>query len=383
LDVNSQVIAAAIWHLIQNSILFYFSSLKCFIEYTHKDAYFYGNEYDRKMEIDKVLIKRWMAFVALNLFGVFLIYQLRDFIAPFLGSVIFYVLFSDMMDNLTAKRKWKESRAALLIILLSFIIILIPILVLCYLLYAKISQVINDPASMVNVLHMFGENIKSVTGVEVFSEKNLEGIKVSAGNLIPSFLNQLMWTLGNIGIMYFILFYLLMQREKVTLEVNNYLPFDTTNIKILATELKSMTLSNVIGVPAIATIQGTAAGLGYWIFGLSEPVFWGVITAFVSLLPLMGSTLVWVPAGLFLLALGQTWQGVGLLLYGILVIINIDNVTRFAIQKRFADVHPLITVFGVIIGLDLFGLPGIIFGPLMFSYFVIFIKMYRKVYKVG
>jgi predicted PurR-regulated permease PerM len=174
-----------------------------------------------------------------------------------------------------------------------------------------------------------------------------------------------------------------MQREKVTLEVNNYLPFDTTNIKILATELKSMTLSNVIGVPAIATIQGTAAGLGYWIFGLSEPVFWGVITAFVSLLPLMGSTLVWVPAGLFLLALGQTWQGVGLLLYGTLVIINIDNVTRFAIQKRFADVHPLITVFGVIIGLDLFGLPGIIFGPLMFSYFVIFIKMYRKVYKVG
>lgn len=335
------------------------------------------------MEIDKVLIKRWMAFIALNLFGVFLIYQLRDFIAPFLGAVIFYVLFSDMMDNLTAKRKWKDSRAALLIILLSFIIILIPILVLCYLLYAKISQVINDPTSMVNVLHMFGENIKSITGVEVFSPKNLEGIKASAGNLIPSFLNQLLWTLGNIGIMYFILFYLLMQREKVTLEVNNYLPFDTTNIKILATELKSMTLSNVIGVPAIATIQGTAAGLGYWIFGLSEPVFWGVTTAFVSLLPLMGSTLVWVPAGLFLLALGQTWQGVGLLLYGTLVIINIDNVTRFAIQKRFADVHPLITVFGVIIGLDLFGLPGIIFGPLMFSYFVIFIKMYRKVYKVG
>lgn len=333
------------------------------------------------MEITKVLIKKWMAFAALNLFGLFLIYQLHEFIAPFLGAVIFYVLFSDMMDKLTTKRKWKESNAALLIILLSFIIILIPIMVLCYLLYAKISQVLNDPTSMVHILHLFGENIKSVTGVEVFSEKNLEGIKMSAGNLIPSFLNQLMWTLGNIGIMYFVLYYLLMQREKVTLEVNNYLPFDDDNIKILAKELKSMTFSNVIGVPAIAIIQGTAAGLGYWIFGLSEPVFWGVITAFVSLLPLIGSTLVWAPAGLFLMALGNTWQGVGLLIYGALVIINIDNVTRFAIQKRFADVHPMITVFGVIIGLDLFGLPGIIFGPLMFSYFIIFIQMYRKVYK--
>jgi predicted PurR-regulated permease PerM len=333
------------------------------------------------MEIDKVLIKKWMAFAALNLFGIFLIFQLHDFIAPFLGALIFYVLFTEMMDNLTAKRKWKEPRAALLIILLSFIIILIPILILCYLLYAKISQVLNDPTSMVNILHLFGENIKSVTGVEVFSEKNLEGIKMSAGNLIPSFLNQLMWTLGNIGIMYFILYYFLMQREKITLEVHNYLPFDEDNIKVLAKELRSMTMSNVIGVPAIATIQGTAAGIGYWIFGLSEPVFWGVITAFVSLLPLIGSTLVWAPAGLFLIAMGNTWQGVGLLIYGTLVIINIDNVTRFAIQKRFADVHPMITVFGVIIGLDLFGLPGIIFGPLMFSYFIIFIKMYRKVYK--
>ncbi len=324
-----------------------------------------------------------MAFAALNLFGLFLIYELHNFIAPFLGSVIFYVLFSDMMDNLTLKRKWKESLAALLIIFLSFIIILIPILVLCYLLYAKISQVLNDPASMVNVLHMLGNNIKDLTGIEIFSGQNLEGIKVRAGNLIPSFLNQLMWTLGNIGIMYFVLYYLLMKREHVSLEVTNYLPFDDANIKILSTELKSMTLSNVIGVPAIAIIQGTAAGLGYWIFGVSEPVFWAVITAFVSLLPLVGSTLVWAPAGVFLVALGNTWEGIGLLVYGALVIINIDNVTRFAIQKRFADVHPLITVFGVIIGLDLFGLPGIIFGPLMFSYFIIFIKMYRKVYNVS
>ena len=70
-------------------------------------------------------------------------------------------------------------------------------------------------------------------------------------------------------------------------------------------------------------------------------------------------------------------MGLGLAVYGGLVIINIDNIARFTLQKKFADVHPLITVFGVIVGLNLFGIPGLIFGPLMLSYFIIFIKMYR------
>jgi len=333
--------------------------------------------------IDKQLMKRWLAYIALNLFGIFLVYLLSDFIAPFLGAVIFFVLFQSLMDSLCQRYKWKAAWAAILIILVSFIIILIPILVLSYMLYAKISEVINDPASLVNGVNMFTQKIKDATGVEVFSDKNLEDLKMRAGNLIPSFLNELMWILGNIGIMYFILYYLLIQRKSIIREVHNYLPFQEDNIKILSTELQSMTFSNVIGVPLIAIIQGTAAGLGYWVFGLGEPLFWGVITAFASILPLVGSTLVWAPAALVLLALGNTWQGIGLIIYGGVVIINIDNVARFMIQKRFADVHPIITVFGVIIGLNLFGLPGLIFGPLMLSYFVIFVKMYRKVYNVN
>jgi predicted PurR-regulated permease PerM len=332
--------------------------------------------------IDKQLMKRWLAYIALNLFGIFLIYLLSDFIAPFLGAVIFFVLFQNIMDRLTQKYKWKEAWAAILLILVSFIIVLIPILVLSYLLYAKISEVINDPSSLVNSVNLLTAKIEGMTGVEIFSDKNLEEMKMRAGNLIPSFLNELVWILGNIGIMYFILYYLLVQRKGIIKEVHQYLPFQEDNIKILSTELQSMTFSNVVGVPLIAIIQGAAAGLGYWIFGLDEPVFWAVITAFASILPLIGSTLVWVPAGLFLMAMGGMWQGVGLLVYGGLVVINIDNVARFIIQKRFADVHPIITVFGVIIGLNLFGLPGLIFGPLMLSYFVIFIKMYRKVYNI-
>jgi predicted PurR-regulated permease PerM len=79
--------------------------------------------------------------------------------------------------------------------------------------------------------------------------------------------------------------------------------------------------------------------------------------------------------------MGNTWPGIGLLIFGVLVIINIDNIARLMIQKKIADVHPVITIFGVIIGLGTFGLPGLVFGPLMLAYFVIFIKMYMKVYR--
>jgi len=123
---------------------------------------------------------------------------------------------------------------------------------------------------------------------------------------------------------------------------------------------------------------GLLAGLGYWVFGLDEPWFWGAITGFMSFIPVVGTAAVWIPAGIYQLVNGETWQGWGILLFGLVIITNIDNVVRFALQKKFADVHPLITVLGVIVGLRWFGITGIVFGPLLISYFLLMIKMYRE-----
>lgn len=333
-------------------------------------------------DLTKEDIKRLLSFVALNAFGFLILYLLKDFMKPFLGALIFYVLFRNLMTKMVTGWKWKPSLSAGLIILLSFVIILIPVLTLSYMLYSKLSIVMNDPTSLISVLHMIDDKVMQLTGFELFSDKNISALKTSATNLIPSFLSGLAYTLGNIVIMYFILFYLLKSSDRITLEVNNYLPFEYENIKILAQELESQTLSNAIGVPLVGCVQGIAAGIGYWLFGLDEPVFWAAITAFVSFIPFVGTAMIWIPAAFFIFATGNTALGIGLFIYGVVVIMNIDNVARFIIQKKFADVHPLITVFGVLIGLNLFGVAGLIFGPLMLSYFVLFIKMYRRVYKV-
>ncbi len=324
--------------------------------------------------------KRTIAFIALNAFGLFIIYLLSDFITPFLGALMFYVLFTPMMDFLVEKRKWKDSSAAFAIIFISLVIILIPTIVLTNMLYGKVVSIINNPAAFISSIQLLDAKFVELTGRQLITTEMITKLQEGLGSLLPSFINKIFVVVGNIGMMYFMLYYMLVQRKKMHDEVNGYLPFSENNIKLLAKELDSQTQSNAIAVPLIAIIQGTAAGIGYWIFGLQEPVFWGVITAFVSILPLAGSTLVWVPAAIFIMATQNVWMGLGLAAYGGFVIINIDNIARFSIQKKFADVHPLITVFGVIIGLNLFGIPGLIFGPLMLSYFIIFVKMYRGNY---
>lgn len=332
--------------------------------------------------INKEKLKRIFAYAALNIFGLLILFELRSFISTFLGAIIFYVLFRGFMSKLVKKYKWKESLAAGFIILISFVCILIPLMVLSYLLYSKISVVINDPSSLISLMNIIDKKIFDTFGVNLLSSTNLDSIKLQAGNLISGFLGQTFWILGSIIIMYFILFFMLTKRERLTEEVNNYLPFNIENIQLFARDLELITLSNTIGVPIISVLQGTAAGIGYWFLGLNDPVFWGAITSLVAFIPFAGTAIVWLPSSVFLVATGHVWQGFVLAIYCVAVVVNIDTVLRFKILKKFANVHPMVTVFGVIIGLNLFGLPGLIFGPLMISYFIICVKLYRKIYKV-
>lgn len=331
---------------------------------------------------DKEQLKRIFAYAAINIFGLFILFELRSFISTFLGAIIFYVLFRSFMSKLVTKYNWNESLAAGFIILISFVSILIPITVLSYLMYSKISVVINDPSSLISLVNIIDKKIFEMFGVNIINTGNLDSIKLQAGNLISGFLGQIFWILGSIVIMYFILFFMLIKRERLTEEVNNYLPFNIENIQLFARDLELITLSNTIGVPIISVLQGTAAGFAYWFLGVNEPVFWGAITALVAFIPFAGTAIVWLPSSIFLVATNHVWQGIVLAIYCVAVVVNIDTILRFKILKKFANVHPMVTVFGVIIGLNLFGLPGLIFGPLMISYFIICVKLYKKIYKV-
>ena len=308
----------------------------------------------------------------------FLIFSLKEFVTAFLGAMIFYVLFRNFMRRLIEKYKWKKPLAATLIILISFLVIVIPMFGLIYILFGKVQTILQNPQAVVLGYHTIIDRLNNFSGREIINSNMLTDFSKTIAGTIPSVLNSALQLFGSLLMMYFLLFYLLVNIGTTEKSFFRFLPFTNDGIKILTSELRAMTYANAIAVPLIALCQGMIASLGFWIFGLQDPLFWGIMCGCTSILPVVGAGLIWVPAGIFLLSTADTWQGAGILVYGVVVISTIDNIFRFLFSRWFADVHPIITILGVIVGLKWFGLPGLVFGPLLISYFFLLLKIYRK-----
>ena len=318
--------------------------------------------------------------IVLIVFAAALVFILRGFIEAFLGAVILYVLFRPFMIHLIDKRRWRRGWAASLILVISFAVVLLPLFALTYLLISKLGLLFGDTSMSMQVIYDADERFRELTGISLLSPENIAALQNRAASFITDLLGQSLGMLIDVAIMYFILYYMLVNVGRLSRYIREFIPAEDEKIHEFTSELKSMTFSNALGAPLLALVQGLFAAVGYWIFGIQEPFFWGIMTGFFSFLPVVGSTLIWLPAAIVQYSSGFHWQGTGLLLYGLFVISLVDNVFRMVFQKRIADVHPLITILGVIAGLPLFGVPGIIFGPLLISYFLLLLKIYRAEY---
>lgn len=322
--------------------------------------------------------RQYLVITLISALFFFLVYSLNDFITAFLGALIFYVLFRKFMRTLIEKNKWPKWVAATLIIFISFLVIIIPTFGLLYALFGKVQDILTNPQDVVLGYHTLLDKLNGIFDRELINSKTLTDFTKSLAAEIPSILNSTLQLFGSLLMMYFLLFYLLINIGNVEKSSFSYLPFSKNGIKVLTKELHDMTFANAIAVPLIALCQGIVASIGFWIFGLNDPFFWGIMCGCTSILPVVGAGLIWAPAGIFLLSTAETWQGAGILIYGVVIISTVDNIFRFFFARWFADVHPIITILGVIIGLKWFGLPGLVFGPLMISYFFLLIKLYRN-----
>jgi predicted PurR-regulated permease PerM len=129
-----------------------------------------------------------------------------------------------------------------------------------------------------------------------------------------------------------------------------------------------------------AAMQGFLVGMAFWVAGIPNALFWGVVTVILAILPVVGSGLVWGPGALVLAIEGRYGVAIGLALWGVLVVGNVDNIIRPMVFRRWAQIHPFITIIGAFAGINYFGLLGLIIGPLAISYFFELIRMYREEY---
>jgi predicted PurR-regulated permease PerM len=225
--------------------------------------------------------------------------------------------------------------------------------------------------------------IEAKYGFSVISAEKITHIKVYASSAITSLLNESLSFFGNISMLYFFFYFMLISINRMEAAIVFFLPFKRSKIELFGKELVAQTFSNALGVPAIAVAQGIIGFIGYTIAGVPEAGFWALITAFASIIPVVGTAVVWVPLTLYLFVINHTWQATFNIAWGALVLGITDNVVRFALAKKMADVHPIITVLGVIMGIDYFGLIGLVFGPVLISYFIILLKIYYLEYQSG
>ncbi|HET7597887.1 MAG TPA: AI-2E family transporter, partial [Burkholderiales bacterium] len=128
--------------------------------------------------------------------------------------------------------------------------------------------------------------------------------------------------------------------------------------------------ATIKGTIVVAIVQGALGGLMFWFLGIQAPVLWAVVMAFLSLLPAVGTALVWVPVALYLLASGAVWQGVLLIVYGVLVIGLVDNVLRPVLVGKDTKMPDYIVLIATLGGMAIFGLNGFVIGPLIAAMFM-------------
>lgn len=315
--------------------------------------------------------------IIIVLLGCVILYATSGIFGAFLGTMVMYTLFRNLNVFLIERWRWPRAVSAVFLMVLSMVIIVIPFLGIGKMLFDKATVLQENPEwiqkTIAEINHYLGDRL----GQPDLLAKQLEASSSYLTDLVTSAVSGAANVFLEITVMYFLLYFLFVNYKGFERSLVNYLPFDDESTFVFAEELKNITYSNIIGQSIIAVIQGACLALGFVIFGAKDPLFWGVVGAILSFVPLLGAPIIFVPASIILMADGMVWPGVGLLIWGFVLVINIDNVLRLIIAKRVGDIHPIITVVGVIIGLPLFGLMGLVYGPLLLAYFLIAVRIYK------
>ena len=330
-------------------------------------------------KINPNLVRQLLVLFIILFLGILIFKELVPYISGVLGAITLFVISRKWMQKLVAKG-WKKSLAAGLLMLASFIVILIPVGLIALMLSSKIKRSITNSEKIIDIFK------GQIEKLEVYFNYNLSNTIDSSSitNWISQNLQNFAGSTFNatiaITIMYFLLYYMLINQEKLKELLNSYIPLGKENVKLIGKESDISVRSNALGIPLVALFQGIVALIGYLIFGVPEPLFWFTITAISSLIPFLGTALGIIPVSILLFSQGQTWPAIGILIYGFTVVGLTDNLVRLYVLEKLSSVHPLITLIGVVIGVPLFGFIGLIFGPLLISLFLLILKIYKKEY---
>jgi predicted PurR-regulated permease PerM len=325
-------------------------------------------------------IKQILTLVILISLVLIVVKSLQVFIPGILGAVTLYILSRERYFQMLYKRKRKPGLSAMVFILFYLVLFGIPIYLAVTLISPKIESALVNPTATIDSLKNIVTVAQQKIGYTFVSEKNIAATLSKLANVLPGFINSTANLVTNLAIMLFLLYHMLVNARQMEHTLYNAIPLKDNNVDLLAREGKKVVKANALGLPIIAIIQGVTATIGYIIFGVPDWGLWGFLTAICAFVPVVGTMIIWIPLVCYLFAIGQNNMAIGLLLYSLVVTGNVDYLARITIMKKMGDVHPIITILGVIVGFNLFGFIGLIFGPLIINYTLVLFKIYMNEY---
>ncbi len=332
-----------------------------------------------KNRIGSGIVGQVFIMLLIILMGGLIFWEMTPYLAGVLGAVTIYVLFRKWMLILVRKG-WNPNLAAILLMLISFIGILIPLTGILLMLGNRIGDTLKNSDNIFETLKVQISSWEERLGYSFTSEMDTSAISSWLAENLQNIAGGTFTMLIALAIMYFLLFYMFTDRNELRNSLFEYIPIKRENLKSIGDEIHSSVRSNAIGIPLVAIVQGIIALIGFYIFGVDKPIFWFVVVTVGSVIPFVGTFIGILPVFIIALAAGDDFQAWGVLIYGIVVVGSSDNLIRLFVLKKLDDVHPLITLIGVIIGVPLFGFIGLIFGPLLLSLFLLLIRIYKREY---
>lgn len=339
----------------------------------------------RHKQINNTPINQIMLILIILLISLLVFKNLLYYLPGFLGAVTLYILYRKSYFKFTEHYNWNKSLISIAYIILSVVFIVLPIWAIVDYLIPQISNFLNNTDQIVaqfNQVKVFMSDKPLLQDIDLSDEALLNFLQ-RLTKYIPNILNSVMEVAINILVAFFVLYFMLVHGRKMESYISRAIPFSEKSKYEIWSEVDLMVRSNAIGIPILGLCQGLVAMLGYWIFGVDNFILLGVLTGVSSIIPVLGTMTIYIPVCITVFATGSMGSGIGLTLYCFLLVGGIDNILRFTILKTLGNVPPLITVFGVLLGLNMFGMLGLIFGPLILSSVGVLIKVYSNEYGKG
>ncbi|MEK6937099.1 MAG: AI-2E family transporter [Nanoarchaeota archaeon] len=297
-----------------------------------------------------------------------------------LGSIVIAYVFYPVYKKLCLLVK-NQNIASLLMSLFILALLIFPIFILA-------NSLIRESAGLFYLIRNVNLGVEDLTDTFIFKylsenvdianyiKNALSKLSIEILQKTDSFVIALPGKIINIFVMFFMIFYLFKDGEKVVESIKRELPLKEKYKQDLIKKFSDTIYATVYGVLGAAFLQAAAALLGYYIFQANSPLFLAFLTFLAALIPFVGSALVWFPVAVIHLITGQSFNGIGLIIYGTLVIASIDNLIKPMIMGRKSNMHPVLALLGILGGLQVFGLIGIVIGPLSLAILLVFFDFY-------